>query len=577
MRAILALMTRALTEESRLNRTYLMRGALPAVVLLLLVSAHRSFARVGAAGRDMFLFVVLTNAVFLSLAAVTHLSSAIAEEKEEETLGLLRMTRLNPLSILLGKGISRGMGLGMLVLLQVPFTLLTITLGGVSFVQVAAAYSTLLAYVVFLTGLGLLCSVVMGRTSTAATLMSLLLGMYLLGPLVGEVISRMMQGMSRRALSFIFESAFYLTPFGRLLRISESRFAGPALDGFVGLSAGLGALFFLIAWVEFDRFTREQKSAAPSRGLLVRAPRRFKWLSPGTAWRDGLAWKDFNFITGGWPMLIVRMFAFALLAFVLMMLWVMGLRLRAISAEAAMWVLIVVIVALALEPCIILARKIPRVRKQGQVLARLPFYTVALLAGTAWWIQEMLNLGHRVTNLTSLYLSAFAIVLGLDLALAASRLFGAEVLWRTWPSVFLLPSTLGRVVRRKAAGVLLGLTPALLFWAGVTGLMFIGHPRERVEATCGMFGLFVEGVLIAHIIALVSLYAKHGAILIGAMLYLFFLVFLPVMLDWRILPLFGWIEHSSVGEYLTGLFIRAAMIVSLQVFIMKRLRRLAAA
>ena len=55
-------------------------------------------------------------------------TSAEAEEKEEQTLGLLRMTGLNALSILLGKSTSRLLGALLLLLAQFPFTIFAITL-----------------------------------------------------------------------------------------------------------------------------------------------------------------------------------------------------------------------------------------------------------------------------------------------------------------------------------------------------------------------------------------------------------------------------------------------------------------
>ena len=83
-------------------------------------------------------------------------------------LGLLRMTDLNPLSILLGKSTSRLCGALLLLAAQFPFTLLAVTLGGVSARQIVAAYLALGAYTFFLCNLALLASVVARRTGQAA-------------------------------------------------------------------------------------------------------------------------------------------------------------------------------------------------------------------------------------------------------------------------------------------------------------------------------------------------------------------------------------------------------------------------
>jgi len=112
-----------------------------------------------APGLRFFEVVVAVDLVFVILAGVSYFSSAISEEKEEMTLGLLRMTNLNPLSILLGKSTSRLCAAILLFVAQIPFTLLAITLGGISLHQVFAAYLTLAAFLVFVSNLALLASV----------------------------------------------------------------------------------------------------------------------------------------------------------------------------------------------------------------------------------------------------------------------------------------------------------------------------------------------------------------------------------------------------------------------------------
>ena len=73
-------------------------------------------------------------------------ATAITEEKEEGTLGLLKMAGISRVSILLGKSTSRLITAILLFLVQLPFTLLAITLGGVTLGQIFAAYWALLAY-----------------------------------------------------------------------------------------------------------------------------------------------------------------------------------------------------------------------------------------------------------------------------------------------------------------------------------------------------------------------------------------------------------------------------------------------
>jgi len=507
MRPILALFARALTEEARLRRTHLARAALLAVVLAMLLASHGSFTRVGAAGRNLFELVMLTNLFFLSVGGVTYLATAIAEEKEQQTLGLLRMTRLSPLAILLGKGVSRMTGLCMLVLLQVPFTILTITLGGVSTLQIAAAYVSILAYVVLLTGLGLFCSVIMARPSTAATVTGLTTATFLLGPLAAELFSwtwpfNFLRDFLRECREF--------TPIGRLSDVFRSGFSGSAVnDVQVWSNAGFGAVLLVAAWLLFDWFTREQKSAAPSRRLLSRSRRRL-WFSAGPVWSDAVAWKDFNFIAGGETLIVARTVLYVLIGLVIY----------------------------------------------------------------GWWISQEASRGDAsFEDLFGASTIAFSIILALEIAVAASRVFSTEIKWGTWSSLTLLPVPMGRIVLRKLSGTALGLAPAFLIWCVVTLLMFT---QEGAEFAVGMLGLLAEGVFCAFIVMATSLHVKYGSIPIAAMIYFLFLVIVPVVLDWEWLVLLEWLGHPGEGEYWAGLLSRAPLAAFLGFHIMRRLKKLAA-
>ncbi|HBL47256.1 MAG TPA: hypothetical protein DDZ90_28105, partial [Planctomycetaceae bacterium] len=65
------------------------------------------------------------------------------------------MAGVNPISLLLGKSLPRLVSALILLSIQFPFTLLAITLGGVTFTQVLATYATLGAFLIGLSNLGL--------------------------------------------------------------------------------------------------------------------------------------------------------------------------------------------------------------------------------------------------------------------------------------------------------------------------------------------------------------------------------------------------------------------------------------
>src|SRR3982751_6078304 len=121
---LLALFIRSLREDGRQKLTYIARTGLVVVILLFQFSFQSNMGWNNAPGLEFFGTVIGIDLAFVLLAAVSYFSSAISEEKEEMTLGLLRMTNLNPLSILLGKSTSRLCSASLLFAAQVPFTLL---------------------------------------------------------------------------------------------------------------------------------------------------------------------------------------------------------------------------------------------------------------------------------------------------------------------------------------------------------------------------------------------------------------------------------------------------------------------
>lgn len=115
----------------------------------------------GAPGLRFFQYLVTLNGCLIGLAGIGFFSSAITEEKEEGTLGLMQMTGISPLGILFGKLVSRLLQASLLIIIQIPFTLLAITLGGITLPQILATYSTLL------------CSCFWSRTSPCSLRLSL--------------------------------------------------------------------------------------------------------------------------------------------------------------------------------------------------------------------------------------------------------------------------------------------------------------------------------------------------------------------------------------------------------------------
>ena len=297
---VLALFIRSLREDARSRLTYLARAGMVGVIILFLFTTIVFSDWSGAPGLDFFRIIVNIQAVFITLAGLSYFASAITEEKEEQTLGLLRMTDLNPLSILLGKSTSRLAGALLLLLAQFPFTLLAITLGGVAQRQIVASYCTLGAYLFLLSNLALLSSVIFARTGPAAFATGSVLA---LATGIGGVL------LPGNAL-------VHALPFAQLNTILATRFAGAPLSDQVqgNLAAGVGC--FLLAWIFFDRLCsgRDDASAVQTE---VRGAWQRGLFAPGRPRVLPIVWKDAHFLHGGRGMLFAKFLGYgALLALV---------------------------------------------------------------------------------------------------------------------------------------------------------------------------------------------------------------------------------------------------------------------
>jgi len=464
-RALLALFTRAMREDVRAKSMYWARAALVGMVLCLIGLTNASMGWAGAPGLEFFRKVIWLNLLFISLAGLSYFSSAITEEKEEMTLGLLRMTNLNPLSILLGKSASRQVGALLLLLSQVPFTLLAVALGGVTFAQIIAAYFCLGAYTLFLGNVALFHSVISRRTTYAALLTFVLMVVFFFGPWIIRslvfVVANFFHWIPSAKPGATF-AAFLnyweqTSPITRLLQIGVTGFH----DGPIGfqvisnLVVGLG--FFLGAWAVFDIFCNEQHDVAPPRGLLRTRTKRIKLFSPGRAWSHALVWKDFHFLGGG----------------------------------------------------------------HALVLSRIIVYTC--LIGAILFIQGEFPKALELRRATLGYILIWTMLVALIVrgAFVAARVFQQERIWKTWSSLAMLPLSIHRIACQKIVGCILADWPALLIFAVGFALSVddwfpdLFTNRNRFPGNLNKAFIFFSSmghiILFYHLVADLSLRLKWGA------------------------------------------------------------------
>jgi hypothetical protein len=372
-------------------------------------------------GWMLFIVVVVAQTVMVTLVGVSWFASAVTEEKEEGMLGLLQMTNLNPLSILLGKSTSRLGSALLLVLAQFPFTLLAITLGGVSMGQVLAAYWTLAAYTFFLCNVALLWSVLLPKTAsaTACTLVTLVVFLSS-GPLLYELWEETSGvGWLAALLESLAVKVDTASPIKRLIEIGRTGYSGAPMGWQVWSNFALGLLSFLLAWAAFPWFANRSAEAGGGSG------RRFlgRWRRPARAWKNALAWKDFHFSSGGKLGLGLRIVLFGtLIAGILglisnlprdlfsMIAWlgfvlelaIVASRIVKMEVHEQTWS------SLALLPMTI--PQITRRKLLGSLLAILPAACAVLAAfGMEFWPSD-LSLSHMLANTAGMVFGFVAVL-----------------------------------------------------------------------------------------------------------------------------------------------------------------------
>ncbi len=300
MHALFALFIRSLRDDTRSKALLWARVGLAVAVVFAIFEARVMEWR-GVSGLDFFESLVWMNVVFIVVAGLSYFASAITEEKEEATLGLLRMTDLSPLAILLGKSTSRFVGGALLLLVQFPFALLAITLGGVHMSQVTGSYAILLAALFFACNAGLLASVISRRTGVAGVWSAGIMGawtcwMFLVAwgvlLLAGDHVLR--SGSFSGWLEERFHGQCPVGAVNRLLNVSGIQFS--VVEPCLWLLGG-GVLAFMFSLVLFDRCCSESGEAAPGRARKAAggAGRRGARRATG----DAIAWRDFHFFHGG--------------------------------------------------------------------------------------------------------------------------------------------------------------------------------------------------------------------------------------------------------------------------------------
>lgn len=250
-----ALWRRALQVDSRSPGMTALRWIAVSVPYLLLVAFTSQPANFGrSVGNQLFATLSACNLGLIGLTAVSLFATSVVEEREEDSLGLLQMSGLTPAAILLGKWGGRLVAIALLIALQIPFMLIYVTIGGVSYGQVAAAYWMLFAVLWCAANLGLLCSVLCSNASWAMGTTFAAIAAWCFVP---HMLAEFLQGWMfvGGAIPLLGWSAIEelrkLSPPVRLFLVLQSGFVGSSIDVSLAIFWVVGLLEAGLAWLCF--------------------------------------------------------------------------------------------------------------------------------------------------------------------------------------------------------------------------------------------------------------------------------------------------------------------------------------
>lgn len=339
-----ALITRELQADSRRLAPSIMRLILGVILLLAVVSAQSQSLTLLSPGLLLLTWVMCANVAVGTMIVPVYLASAIGEEKEQRTLPLLLVADLGAGTILLGKLAPLLAAVVMVLLVQLPFVMLSITLGGVLLGQIAGAYVSLAAYLLAAAGISLLCSVCFsGSFRPVAYALCVVLAL-LIGPRLMQFWALTM--LDRQAWAVVVEPVHaaltWLVEADLLSRqtvVLDALFSGGLVGDQVFLHLGCGAVATLLAFWRFRIATADGGEPPVARApVLGRRAHR--------SWRLAITWKEFAVSGGGWRFFWAKLVAYGLL---LLVAWLATARWRWDQltperfSEVALWSLLGII------------------------------------------------------------------------------------------------------------------------------------------------------------------------------------------------------------------------------------------
>lgn len=303
-----ALFVWTLRADNRSVWPHIVRAAFACMMLFTLALAWSDAFGTTRIGLKFFETICGLNILIISVAGISYFSTAVTEEKDAGTLALLQMAGMSPLAITLGKSTSRLVSSLMLLAVQVPFSFLAVTLGGVLWQQLLAAWCALAAWLVLVANAALLCSArcaTSGRAAAVAGSMAVLF--FLLPSVTRTTTAAIPPGFLPQPILTVLTSLpnaiEIVSPWQRIDAIlhdwQNTRFFGSqfALSMLMAVACFAVSTLRLTAWARIASDTDSQSGPATRRLPVERC------------WKLPLTWRDFHFYAGGWPFFTMKFLA----------------------------------------------------------------------------------------------------------------------------------------------------------------------------------------------------------------------------------------------------------------------------
>lgn len=449
--SISAFVTRKLREDETRLMTHLLRAGVAGIVLISTIAFVQAASRSDSPGQLLLGTVAWVNVAAVMVTAFAFFTPILSDERDNGTLLLLKLASEKDGSVLAGLIVPRLCFALALLAVQIPFALLSVTLGGVTTEQVLGVYFALCLSTVLLC---VLCTSMATLTATAGGVVQLMIGYFCVMFVLAYGITLGLSTANDDVVTSAALAAFPGVEVGLWLDDPNRAFLGPFLWSVLIQSV----LFGVIAWVVFpsaDLASGETKPTLATR-LRVYAARKRKF-APKDFDRGPHAWKDYHLVAGGHVGIVLRCVAYlALPTLVALFAYV-----------ATAW--------------------------QTSAGFGSSALTAAFQTFGGWL------LGCVVVGLT------------VECAWLAAKRIRIELDDGAWELLELLPTSRQYVLSGKGTGTIRGLAPGFLL--GFLGLFVLGASENAESAfTMMLIGGFFGSVMLCAVLVTVWFTASHASL-----------------------------------------------------------------